>query len=198
MGLLPKSSPVLSPVEHSVVEHFIDNHSQASTGRFAVPLWNRPDARPLGKSHSAAVLRFFSVEHSLGTKGLFKEFHAVMREHLDMGHLKPSQNKILWTCQSNLPIHLDRKESSTTTKLHAVLDASAKSSSVSLNDQILVDHTVHSSLVDVLICVHRFRVVLSTDVSKIVLSDRGTIRSWSTQICMEEWLRPTPQGLSYD
>ena len=47
-----------------------------------------------------------------------------------------------------LPMHAVKKESSTTTKIRAVFDASAKSSSnVSLNDILLVGPTVHSSLI---------------------------------------------------
>ena len=138
-----------------MVQHFSDNHSRASTGRFIVPLPKRPDVRLLGESCSAAVWRFFSLEHSPRAKGLLKEFN-VMREYLDMGNAEavPQQDvekppgEVL-----DLSIHLVRKESSTTTKLRAIFDASAKSSTyVSLNDKLLVGPTVHSSPVDVLLC----------------------------------------------
>lgn len=72
-----------------------------------------------------------------------------------------------------------KKDSSTTTKLRAVFDFSAKTAtSVSLNDQLLVGPTVHSSLVDLLLRFRWFRVALTTDVSKmyrgveLVSSDR--------------------------
>ena len=59
----------------------------------------------------------------------------------------------------------NRKNLSTTTKIRAVFDTSAKSSSgVSLNDTLLVGPTVHPSLVDVLL---RFRIALITDVSNM-------------------------------
>ena len=58
------------------------------------------------------------------------------------------------------------KESSTTTKIHAVFDASPKSSSgVSLNDQLLVGPTVHPTLVDVLLRFRLHRIALTSDVS---------------------------------
>ena len=58
-----------------------------------------------------------------------------------------------------LPMHAVRKDSSTTTKLRAVFNASTKlSTGVSLNDLLLVGLTVHPSLVDVLI---RFRIYAS-------------------------------------
>ena len=65
-------------------------------------------------------------------------------------------------------MHAVRKESSTTTKVRAVFDASAKSSSgISLNDMLLVGPTVHSSLVDVLLRFRMHRVALTTDVSRM-------------------------------
>ena len=61
-------------------------------------------------------------------------------------HLEKSQHEVFY-----LPMHAVRKETSSTTKIRAVFDASAKSSSgVSLNDTLLVGPTVHSSLIDVL------------------------------------------------
>ena len=57
------------------------------------------------------------------------------------------------------------KTSSTSTKVRAVFDASAKTSSgISLNDTLMVGPTVHPPLVDVLL---RFRTSLMTDVSKM-------------------------------
>ena len=58
----------------------------------------------------------------------------------------------------HLPMHPVFKETSTTTKVCPVFDASAPSSyGVSLNDLLLVCPTVHSFFVDVLIhfCLHR-------------------------------------------
>lgn len=51
-----------------------------------------------------------------------------------------------------LPMHPARKEHSTTTKLRVVFDTSAKSASgVLLNNMLFVGHTIHPSLVDVLL-----------------------------------------------
>ena len=67
-----------------------------------------------------------------------------------------------------LPMHAVRKDSSSTTKLKVVFDASAKSSTgISLNDTLLVGHTVHSSLIDVLLRFRSHRVALIADVSKM-------------------------------
>lgn len=62
-------------------------------------------------------------------------------------------------------MHIVCKESSSTTKVRAVFDASASSSTgVSLNDLLMVGPTVHSSLVDVLLHFRLYRVALTTDV----------------------------------
>ena len=67
-----------------------------------------------------------------------------------------------------LPMHAVKKEHSTTTKVRAIFDASAKSSTgISLNDTLLVGSTVHPPLLDVLLKFRTHRVALTTDVSKM-------------------------------
>ena len=65
-------------------------------------------------------------------------------------------------------MHAIRKESSTTTKIRAVFDASAKSSTgISLNDTLLVGPTIHPPLIDVLLRFRLHRVALTADVSRM-------------------------------
>ena len=67
-----------------------------------------------------------------------------------------------------MPMYAVRKEHSITTKIRAVFDASAKTSTgTSLNDTLLVGLTVHSSLIDVLLRFRLNRIALTTDVSKM-------------------------------
>ncbi len=167
----PRDDCTLSPEEHSVVRHFTETHSRAKSGRFIVPLPRNPRAKRLGESRSQAVRRFLSLERSLRAKDQFAEFSAVMEEYFEMQHAevvpegdqqKPSAEVFY------LPMHAVRKEHSTTTKIRAVFDASAKSSSgVSLNDTLLVGPTVHPPLIDVLLRFRSHRIALTTDVSKM-------------------------------
>jgi hypothetical protein len=94
-----------------------------------------------------------------------------MEEYFEMGHAEPVPAVELERLQKDvlyLPMHAVRKESSTTTKVRAVFDTSAKSSSgVSLNDTLLVGPTVHSPLIDVLLRFRFHRVALTTDVSRM-------------------------------
>ncbi len=112
------------------------------------------------------VRRYTQFERSLHSKGLFPEVKAVIDEYFDMGHAesvpesdldKPTQQVFY------LPIHAVMKSSSTTTKVRAVTSAKT-STGVSLNDNLLVGPTVHSSLVDVLL---RFRFHRIADVSRM-------------------------------
>ena len=65
-------------------------------------------------------------------------------------------------------MHAVTKESSTTTKIRAMFDASAKSSTgVSLNDTLLVGPTIHPPLLDVLLCFCLHPLALVADVSRM-------------------------------
>ena len=66
-----------------------------------------------------------------------------------------------------MPMHAV-KDSSVTTKLIVVFDASAKTSTdVSLNDTLMVGPMVHSSLVDVLLRFRLHPIALMAEVSKM-------------------------------
>ena len=74
-----------------------------------------------------------------------------------------------------LPMHVAKKESSTTTKTRAVFDVYAKSSNgIPLTDTLLVGSTIH---VNVLLHFCQHRVALTTDNIKVycavLLSDSG-------------------------
>jgi len=165
----PKADANLSPQE--VVQHFREHHSRNGEGRFVVPLPKNPLLKPLGESRTQAVRRFLSLERSLNSKHQFAEFAAVMEEYVKLGHaevvpsvdlLKPV-NEVFY-----LPMHAVHKEHSTTTKIRAVFDTSAKSSTgVSLNDTLMVGPTVHPPLIDVLLRFRCHRIALTADISKM-------------------------------
>ena len=138
------TSDVMSPEECLVIQHFKAHHKRTDNGRFVVPLPKKPNTKPLGESRSQAIHRFCSLERALHAKDLFGDFEAAVEEYFKMGHAelfptvdleKPAQ-EVLY-----LPMHIVRKESSTT-KVRAVFDASASSSTgVSLNDLLMVGPT---------------------------------------------------------
>ena len=161
----------LTPEESAAVKHFENHYSRLENGRFLIPLPKKAGVKPLGESRSQAVRRFLAFERSLHLKGLFPEFEAVIDEYFTMGHAEPVPAIDLEKPPHSvfyLPMQAVRKQSSTTTKVRAVFDASAKTSTgVSLNDTLLVGPTVHSSLVDVLLRFRLHRVALIADVSRM-------------------------------
>ena len=112
--------------------------------------------------------RYLSLEQSLHVKGRFDDFAAAMEEYFTMGQaeevpvLEPPEDVFY------LPMHAVRKESSTTTQTRVVFDVSAKSStSTALNDMLLVGPTVHSPLIDMLLQFQLHCIALMTDVSRM-------------------------------
>ena len=163
--------PTLSISERSVVKHFEETHYRDQEGRFVVPLPLNNKAIPLGESRTMAVQRFKNLERSLYRKGQFKEFARCISEYFQLGHAESIPTEALKKPSSEvyyMPMHAVWKDSSTTTKLRVVFDASAKSTSgSSLNDQFLVVPTVHPPLIDVLMRFRRPKVAMTTDVSKM-------------------------------
>ena len=167
----PVEHTALSTEERTVVQHFNSTHSRSKEGRFVVPLPRNPSAKQIGETRSQAVRRFFSLEQSLSAKGRFAELDTVMQEYLDLGHAEPLSSADLERPVQEtfyLPMHAVYKDTSTTTRVRAVFDASAKSSTgVSLNDTLFVGPTVHPPLIDVLLQFRSYPVALTADISKM-------------------------------
>ena len=161
----------LSPDERLALDHFNTQHSRTADGRFIVPLPKKPGVKQIGESRSQAVRRFLSFERSLHSKGHFQEFESVMDEYFEAGHAESVPETDLEKPTHSvfyLPIHVVRKESSTTTKIRAVFDASARSlTGVSLNDILIVGPTVTSPLINVLLHFRFHRIALTTDISRM-------------------------------
>ena len=102
-----------------------------------VTLPRKDIALTLGDSRNQALNRFKSNDKSLLHKGTWEKFQAVIQEYLDLGHAQPVSQQELTTPTQDcyyLPMHGVHKESSSTTKLRVVFDASAKTSTnTSLN-----------------------------------------------------------------
>ena len=134
----------LTMEERCPLEHFNSLHSRDNDGRFVVSLPKRSTEAKLGELCTQAVHRFLSFERFINSKGVFPEVQKVMHEYFDQQHAERVPSKDL-----EKSVY---KESSTTTKIYAVFDASANSSSgLFLNSTLMIGPTVHPSLFDVLI-----------------------------------------------
>lgn len=168
----------LSMEDQGVMNQFKESYRIDPDGRFIVPLAKRPNVKPLGESRSQALRKFMTLERTLNKKKQFGQLDKVVTEYFSLGHAELVPSEDLHKPPKDvfyLPIHAVVKASSTTTKLRAVFDASAKSSTgVSLNDHLLVGPTVHAPLVDVLLRFRQHRVAIITDVSKMYRAIRLT------------------------
>ena len=121
---------LLTSEEQMVVTHFQDTHRVEEEERFIVPLPRKSGVKSIGESRSQAVRRFLSLERSLRSRKHFQEFSDVIREYFDMDHaeLVPAAD-LQKPCRDvfYFSMHALLNESSTTTKMRAVFDASAKS-----------------------------------------------------------------------
>ena len=125
----------------------------------------------LGDSRTQALNRARSNERSLIRKNTWPQFQTVIKEYLDLHHAQPVSPEDLLQPPSAyyyMPIHAVHKQSSSTTKLRAVFDASAKSTSqVSLNDMLAVGTTIQPTLDQTLLRFRTYPIAISGDISKM-------------------------------
>ncbi len=158
------AEPALNPEERSAIQHFKANQTRNDVGRFIVPLPRRKNIKPLGESRTQAVRRFLALERNLHSKNQFEEYFKLGHaEAVPQQDLEKPPHEVFY-----LPMHAVRKDSSTTTKICAVFDASMKTSTgISLNDSLMVGPTVYPSLIEVLIRFRMHRIALVANISKM-------------------------------
>jgi hypothetical protein len=148
-------------------ESFINNTERCSDGRYMVrlPFVPRPE---LGSSKSRAVAQFLNLETGLQRSAAKRKmYHEFMKEYIDMGHMS------LVSKQSNedgyyLPHHGILKETSQTTKLRVVFNASCPTTNgKSLNDVLLNGPKIQCDLTDKLIRWRQHKYVYTADAAKM-------------------------------
>ena len=158
--------------EKKVEAHYQDTHAFVpSSGKYEVTLPRNNKHLELGASKEIALQRFRATERSLLRKGNWDQFQKVVQEYLDLDHARPVTSEELQLPHSEtyyLPMHGVTKQSSSTTKLRVVFDASCRSASgVSLNDTLAVGPMLHPTLDKILLRFRTYRVTLSGDISKM-------------------------------
>ncbi|CAM1293624.1 Uncharacterised protein r2_g268 [Pycnogonum litorale] len=145
--------------------HFVTNTIRDSDGRYQVKLPFKSHVE-LGDRKSIALRRFKQIEPRLDDK-----YREVMQEYLDLGHaeLVPTGDKAK-SCGEvfYLPHHSVSNESSSTTKLRVVFDASAKTDSgMSLNDCLMVGPKIPEDLFNILVRFRKHRIAFTCDITKM-------------------------------
>lgn len=143
--------------EQQTMKHFQDNTIRDYNGRFVVRLPIKPSLSDLGSSLSIATSRFLSIERKLQRDSILRgEYTNFMSEYISLGHMR--EVKMDWIKDQNLwylPHHAVMKNTSLTTKIRVVFDASGRGTNgLSLNDVLTCSPTVQEDVFSILL---RFR-----------------------------------------
>ncbi|XP_044760883.1 uncharacterized protein LOC123318338 [Coccinella septempunctata] len=135
-------------------------------GRFCVRIPLKESSSVLGDSYKIAEKRLMQLEEKFKRKPVFKEeYRKFIREYEQLGHMTEIP-KPIFGCY--LPHHAVLKETSETTKLRVVFDASAKTSTgISLNDIQYIGPVVQNDLFSILLRYRQHKFVVSADVEKM-------------------------------
>ena len=147
--------------------HFAENTTRDKTGRYIVALPFRRDNNGIGESRLQALERLHSLFKRFNKNpDLYHKYNAVIQEYIQLNHM--SETKVIAENGYYLPHHAVIKESSATTKLRVVFDASAKTSNgYSLNDNLAVGPTIQDDIFSHLLRFRTHKYVLSADIEKM-------------------------------
>ncbi|XP_062537951.1 uncharacterized protein LOC134206273 [Armigeres subalbatus] len=154
----------------SVCSHgrFVRTVRRGEDGRYTVSLpkdediWGR-----IGESRGIAVRRLQSMERRLAKDAeLCGQYRFFMEEYLQLGHMTKVEIAQIQRCY--LPHHPVVKQTSTTTKVRVVFNASSETSTrVTLNDALLVGPIVLYDLRSIIMRSQTKQVMLVADVEKL-------------------------------
>ncbi|GFY63521.1 integrase catalytic domain-containing protein [Trichonephila inaurata madagascariensis] len=166
---VPEAS-LLTSEERACEDHFIETHVRNEDGRYVVRLPFHSPPSKLGDSRESAIRRFNSLEHSLIKKpAIYSQYRDFMQEYLTLGHMElvPKHDYAKREAYY-LPHHAVLRDSSTTTKLRVVFDASAKSTTGhSLNDLQMVGPRVQRDVYPILLSFRTFQIAVCADLEKM-------------------------------
>ena len=148
--------------------HFAATHYRQDNGRFEVRYPFSNDQPKIGESYSTAKSRWNQMERRLKKDPeLEEQYTKFMNEYESLGHM----SKLAEAEENNgyfIPHHAVRKESSTTTKLRVVFDASAMTTNgSSLNNEMLVGPKLQDDIQPLLIRFRCPKIAFTGDIQKM-------------------------------
>lgn len=157
-----------SSEENECEQDFVRNFSRDISGRFVVKLPIK-DLSCIGSSMEIAVRRFQTLERTFSKdKELKNNYSKFMKEYIDLNHMSVVKNPDHEPFLYYLPHHCVKKESSLTTKLRVVFDASAKpASGSSLNDVLRVGPCIQDDILAILLRFRLHNVAFTADIAKM-------------------------------
>ncbi|XP_058817603.1 uncharacterized protein LOC131680903 [Topomyia yanbarensis] len=161
----------MSPQEARCEEQFSSTVKRALDGRYIVTLpKDEKVIAKLGESKETAFKRLQGLERRLGKDPILrKRYDEFLMEYLKLGHMK--KVNVNEDCQINrvfLPHHPVVKESSTTTKVRVVFDASCKTATgISLNDGLVAGPVIQDDLRSIIFRCRTRQIMVIADVEKM-------------------------------
>lgn len=155
--------------ENMCEEHFLQNMSRKSDGRFSVAIPLKMPESELGDSFHRAKRCFLSLERRFQREPMLRSMYVdFMNEYAYLEHMTKGDINNPPVNSYYLPHHGVLREQSSTTKLRAVFNASSPTSSgLSLNDIQMVGPTIQSDLFAILLRFRQHRYVLAGDIEKM-------------------------------
>lgn len=159
------SKQLYTKEEQACEDIFVETVKRTTEGRFIVNLPLKLDSDYLGNSREIAEKRFLALERKLNYKPELKQQYSdFIHEYINLGHMHKTEENDGYF----LPHHGVVKESSLTTKLRVVFDASCKTTSgYSLNDILMVGPKLQEDLFSILCRFRTHQFVLSADITKM-------------------------------
>nr|XP_012219380.1 PREDICTED: uncharacterized protein LOC105670437 [Linepithema humile] len=162
---------ILSPEDERCETHFRNTHSRDSTGRYVVrlPFKHGPpidigDSRAIAEKSLRNLIRRLDAHPAQA-----REYSDFLSEYELLGHMQVAPKSFSHKGQCiYIPHHSVIRDSSTTTRLRVVFDASrATSNGSSLNDHLLAGPKLQSELPAVIMQWRQFKYVFTADITKM-------------------------------
>ncbi|XP_055381380.1 uncharacterized protein LOC129611975 [Condylostylus longicornis] len=166
---------MMTEEELACEKHFCSTHSRAADGRYQVELpFIEEDPIEIGSSRHIAVARLFGMEKQFcKNRQLQEDYIKCINEYSNMNHMQRVEpielrNENQRIISNYLPHHGVIKESSSTTKLRVVFDASRPTSNgSSLNDKMMKGPVIQDDLATLLLRFRKYKVAFTADLEKM-------------------------------
>lgn len=144
-------------------------YTRDANGRYTVKMPFKDEYPNIGESRNRAIARFLQMERKFAIDRKFAdEYKKFIDEYIDLGHMVPVQNCNDTSNCYYIPHQAVIRESSTTTKLRVVFDASSKASNgSSLNELMYSGPRLQDDLATILLRWRKHKYVLTADVEKM-------------------------------
>ncbi|XP_011687752.1 PREDICTED: uncharacterized protein LOC105449960 [Wasmannia auropunctata] len=175
-----------SPEEDRCEEHFVATHTRSSNGRYIVrlPFKNGPPIS-LGESRFTALSSLYRMEQRLRREPAnATEYRDFLSEYENLGHMTkiPSTDSIESPFRYYIPHHAILRDSSATTRLRVVFNASCRTTNgTSLNDHMMIGPKLQKDLATIIMQWRQHRYVYTADIAKMYRQIRVDSRDTNYQ-----------------